>query len=201
MSGGGKGGSSTTSVEIPGWLEDPSKRAISRGEDIAQLDYMPYMGPDVAAFSPMQNAAFDNTNAAAGAFGMAQSAGTGLPQAQDFGGGVMGFSSYPAFEQTLADFEAAYPELAAQRDSFFGQPAQMMPQQQPQQGLLSSGRSNDNDRDRDYRSRGSSGGGAGYTSFRDMFDGGGPGTSGDKFKGGPISGRLNRAGVNPLSGR
>lgn len=201
MSGGGKGGSSTTSVEIPQWLEDPSKRAIARGEAIAQLDYMPYMGPDVAAFSPTQEAAFDNTNAAAGAFGMGQSAGTGMPQAQDFGGGVMGYSSYPVFEQTQLAFEQAYPELAAQRNSFFGQPAEMMPQMQPQQGLLSSGRSNDNDRDRSYRSRSSSGGGAGYTSIRDMFDGGGPGTSGEKFRGGPLSGTLNDAGVRPLRSR
>lgn len=215
MSGGGKGGSSTTSVKIPQWLEDPSKRAISRGEDIAQMDYMPHMGPDVAAFSPTQQAAFDNTNNAALSFGMGQSAGTGMPAAQDFGGGVMGHSSYPIYEQTVDAFEAAYPELAAQRNSFFGQPAQMMPQGGGQpQGLLSGG-SSGSTRDRNYRNRNrggsssdymrdnqmTSGSGGGFTSVRDMFDGGGAGSSGDTFKGGPLSGSLNNAGVRPLRSR
>ena len=44
-------------------------------------------------------------------------------------------------------------------------------------------------------------GGGGYTSIRDMFDGGGPGRSGSTFSGGPMSGRLNRAGINPASPR
>ena len=37
----------------------------------------------------------------------------------------------------------------------------------------------------------------GYTSFADMFDGGGPGTSGVNFEGGIFSNALNSMGVNP----
>jgi hypothetical protein len=37
----------------------------------------------------------------------------------------------------------------------------------------------------------------GYTSFADMFDGGGPGTSGVNFEGGIFSNTLNNMGVNP----
>ena len=36
-----------------------------------------------------------------------------------------------------------------------------------------------------------------YISLLDMFDGGGAGASGSEFKGGPISGLLNRIGVKP----
>ena len=38
----------------------------------------------------------------------------------------------------------------------------------------------------------------GYTSFSDMFDGGGAGKSGVNFEGGPFSKSLNKMGVNPL---
>ena len=41
------------------------------------------------------------------------------------------------------------------------------------------------------------GGGRGYTSFGDMFDGGGPGRSGPTFVGGPFSAGLNAMGVRP----
>jgi len=40
--------------------------------------------------------------------------------------------------------------------------------------------------------------GGGYTSLRDMVDGGGAGRSGDKFVGGLRSGLLNAIGVRPL---
>lgn len=119
MSGGGKGGSQSTKVEIPQWLEDPSKRAIQRGEDIAQIGYMPYMGPDVAAFSPTQEAAFNNTNAAANAFGMAGSSGTGMPAPTDFGG-VQGYSSYPVFQGAVDEWAGANPDQAARYNALFG---------------------------------------------------------------------------------
>ena len=41
----------------------------------------------------------------------------------------------------------------------------------------------------------------GYTSVRDMFDGGGPGRPGATFKGGALSGTANALGINPLAGR
>lgn len=41
------------------------------------------------------------------------------------------------------------------------------------------------------------GGGRGFTSFGDMFDGGGPGRSGSTFVGGPYSAGLNAMGVRP----
>ena len=44
------------------------------------------------------------------------------------------------------------------------------------------------------------GGIGGYTSIRDMFDGGGPGQSGSTFVGGPISRGLNAVGLRPMGG-
>lgn len=67
---GGKGGSQTTQVEIPKYLEDPIKQNIAQAQDMAKIGYIPQYGPDVAGFSPMQQAAFANTNQAAQAFGM-----------------------------------------------------------------------------------------------------------------------------------
>lgn len=44
--------------------------------------------------------------------------------------------------------------------------------------------------------------GGGFTSFRDMIDGGGAGRSGDRFEDGPLSGLLNALGKGGLhSGR
>lgn len=67
---GGKGGSQTTQVEIPKYLEDPIKQNIAQAQDMAKIGYIPQYGPDVAGFTPMQQAAFANTNQAAQAFGM-----------------------------------------------------------------------------------------------------------------------------------
>ena len=40
---------------------------------------------------------------------------------------------------------------------------------------------------------------SGYTGLRDMFDGGGAGTSGPTFQGGPLSGALNTVGLKPMA--
>ena len=61
MSGGGKGGSQTVKTELPKWLDTAAQNAVGRSQDIAEIGFMPYRGPDVAAFSPMQSAAFQNT--------------------------------------------------------------------------------------------------------------------------------------------
>lgn len=110
MSGGGKGGSQTqtSKVEIPKWLERPAKDNIARANEIARLGYVPYYGPDVAAFTPMQEAAFANTGAAANAFGMQGGMG-GMPEAQTFANGVRGYSSAPLFEESLSALQQNRP--------------------------------------------------------------------------------------------
>jgi len=103
MSGGGKGGSQSTSVQIPAWLESAAKQNLARADRVAQLGYTPYYGPDVAALTPMQQAAMQNTNQAALSFGMAApgDAMAGIPAAQTFAGGLQGYSSAPLYQQSV----------------------------------------------------------------------------------------------------
>jgi len=100
MSGGGKGGSQSTSVEIPGYIKEASKRNLAKADEISKLGYVPYMGPDVAAFTPAQTAGFQNTADAASAFGM--NAGMpSMPQPETFAGGFQGYSSFPMYDEAL----------------------------------------------------------------------------------------------------
>lgn len=107
---GGKGGSTTSSVQIPAWAEQAAQRNIQRADQLSQIGYVPYYGPDVAAFSPMQQASFASTNTAAQAFGLpsATSSLTGMPAPQNFGG-IQAYSSAPLYEQSLQQLQARRP--------------------------------------------------------------------------------------------
>jgi len=120
-----KGGSTSTSVEIPKYIEDAAKRNLNRAEGIAGLGYVPYYGADVAAFTPMQEAAFGSTNLAAGAFGMptvGASELTGMPEAETFAGGMRGYSSAPMYEQSLQELQARRPGQYEYMQGFFIDP-------------------------------------------------------------------------------
>jgi hypothetical protein len=108
MSSGGKGGSTSSSVQVPQWLEDASKQNLSRADQIAQIGYTPYFGADVAALTAPQNAAMGNTNSAAQAFGL-QGASGGMPAPQTFAGGVQGYSSAPMYQEAMAALQANNP--------------------------------------------------------------------------------------------
>jgi len=117
-------GSTESKVKIPEWLEDAAKSNLGQAQDVASIGYTPYYGPDVAAFNPMQEAAFQNTADASRAFGLSAptDAMAGMPQAQDFGGGVMGYSSQPLFQESVDRFRADRPAQASLMDSFFIDP-------------------------------------------------------------------------------
>lgn len=118
---GGKGGGQSTKTEIPAWAEAATKRNLARAEEVQKIGYMPYYGPDVAGFTPTQQAAMQNNLAAASAFGMAAPADAmaGMPQAQDFGGGISGYSSGNLFDQAVAEFEAREPAYAKEYNELF----------------------------------------------------------------------------------
>ena len=118
---GGKGGGQTTKTEIPAWAESATKRNLARAEEVQKIGYMPYYGPDIAGFTPTQQAAMQNNLAAASAFGMAAptDAMAGMPQAQDFGGGISGYSSGNLFDQAVAEFEAREPAYAKEYNELF----------------------------------------------------------------------------------
>lgn len=122
---GGKGGSTSSSVEIPAWLENAAIENINRARDVQSIGYTPYYGPEVAAFSPMQEQAMQATGSAAQAFGLAPQgfdAMAGMPQAQEFAGGLMGYSSAPLYEQSVQALRDKRPAQAAAIEGMFIDP-------------------------------------------------------------------------------
>lgn len=213
MSGGGKGGSSSTSVQVPAWLESAAQQNLARADRVAQLGYTPYYGPDVAAFSPMQMAAMQGTNQAASAFGLpGGDAMAGMPAPQTFAGGVQGYSSAPLYQQSVEALRANAPGQAAAMGQMFIDPmtgaqpgspfgsgfGTSIPAAPLTVAMLPRGGGRDNF----GMSAPSQPTGVGYTGFRDMFDGGGPGASGATFSGGGrMSGIANAAGISPVGRR
>lgn len=111
MAGGGKGGSQTTEVKIPEWLEAGARQNMARADQIAMIGPVIDRGPTVAAFTAPQQQAFQNTGNAAAAFGLAPQ-GADLryqPAPTTYAGGVQGYSSAPIYDGMVADFRAANP--------------------------------------------------------------------------------------------
>lgn len=119
---GGKGGSETSEVKIPQYIEDASKSNLALAEKLSNIGYVPYYGADVAAFNPMQQAAFQGTQQAASAFGMPTGEGQYMPQATQFAGGVQGYSSAPMFEQAQQNLAQYRPAQSNYMNSFFIDP-------------------------------------------------------------------------------
>jgi hypothetical protein len=156
---GGKGGSTTSQVEVPAWLENAAQTNLARADQLSTIGYTPYYGADVAALTPMQQASMQNTNQGASAFGMAAptDAMAGMPQAQTFAGGVQGYSSGGLYDQALSELQTRRPgQFAALNAPFinpytgappaapFGGGSLMPANQMISQGALSS-------QDRAYR--------------------------------------------------
>ena len=125
---GGKGGSTTSSVTIPEYIEAAAQRNLNKAERISQIGYTPYYGPDVAAFTPMQQAAFQGTAQTAGAFGLPggdmsqQDIMGGMPAPTTYAGGVQGYSAAPIYEESLQALGESRPGQKAYIDSFFIDP-------------------------------------------------------------------------------
>lgn len=206
--GGGKGGSTTTEVKIPEWLQSAAQGNIRRAEDVAALGNIPYYGPDVAAMTPMQTAAGQGINTAAGAFGLGTTdLSMGMPAPQTFAGGVQGYSSGNLYDQALRELQARAPgQYNAITGMFinpqtgatplsFGQNVPAIPQAAPAVPL-SYGGNEGSGRGLAFGAPAATSG-TGFTSLRDMFDGGGQGRSGSTFSGGPLSNAANKVGISP----
>lgn len=210
------GSSQSTSVKIPAWLEDAAKANIAKANEIAKIGYTPYYGPDIAAMTAPQLASMQGTNQAAMAFGVPTADfNSGMPQAQDYGG-MSAYSSGGLADQAFAELKerrpGQYDAIMAQFiNPFTGAPATGGPGAGGNPGgfpgfpgfpglpgfPFQPGQMPDRMGDRDFQSP-TGGGGGGFSGLRDMFDGGGAGASGPDFQGGPLSGSLNRMGVNPV---
>ena len=114
-----KGGEQSTEATLPKWQEQAYQQGLNMAKDVSQVGYVPYYGPDVAAFSPLQQASFQGTDLMAGAFGMPTTGGQAyMPQAETFAGGVQGYSSAPIYEQSKAALAAKAPAQAQYLASF-----------------------------------------------------------------------------------
>jgi len=124
---GGKGGSTSTSVEIPEYIEEAARRNLAKAEGISQIGYVPYFGPDVAAFTPFQQAGFQQTADVASAFGLGPQMSQadvmgGMPAPTEFAGGVRGYSAAPLYQQAVDELAAQRPAQAQYIESFFIDP-------------------------------------------------------------------------------
>ena len=124
---GGKGGSTTSEVTVPAYIENAAKANLAKADAISQVGFTPYYGADVAAFNPMQQAAFQNTADTASAFGMATPTSPtdimgnmGAPQT--YANGVTGYSSAPMFQDAVDTLGYFRPNQKALLDSFFVNP-------------------------------------------------------------------------------
>ena len=121
------GSSSTATQEMPQWLEEAARRNLNQADRISRIGYVPQSyGPTVAAFTPMQNAAFANTVNTANAFGLAAPTGAdvygGMPAPTDYGNGVLAYSAKPIYDNMVDEFRADRPAQASYIDSFFIDP-------------------------------------------------------------------------------
>lgn len=122
---GGKGGSQTSSVEIPQYIEDAARRNLAKADQIAQIGNVVNPGPTSAAFTPMQSSAFQNTADTANAFGMNAPVGEaniqrgGMDEAEQYANGVRGYSSTPIYDQSMEAFGVRDPGQQAFIDSMF----------------------------------------------------------------------------------
>jgi len=123
----GKGGSSTT-VEIPAYIEDAAKKNLTRADKISALGSVPLsFGPTAAAFTPMQTSAFTNTADQAMSFGLNAPTGDaaiygGMDAPTTYANGVSAYSAMPLYNNIMDEFAAARPGQKDYIDSFFIDP-------------------------------------------------------------------------------
>jgi hypothetical protein len=114
-----KGGSESKEATLPAWQEQAYQQGINLAKDVSQTGYVPYTGPEVAAFSPMQEAAFQSTDQMANAFGMQGTGGQQyMPQAEMFGDGVRGYSSIGLYDDAVQGLQQRAPAQANYIASF-----------------------------------------------------------------------------------
>lgn len=216
-------GSSEEKTELPEWVVGPAREMLQRSVDMGKAGYMPWTGPDVAALNRAERGAMDQNVAMANAFGMG-GVRPNIPKPTDFGGGMWGYSSMPLYEQNLATLQEQRPGQMDYYNSFFVDPVTGAEGQRMQQSnlptMIDEVRAREANGSRwgdslsgdgnmaqhsgmngDGRATVSNGGGllGGYSGIGDMFDGGGPGQSGDTF-GGALGGVSNALGKSPGGG-
>jgi len=198
------GSKSTVENKIPAYMEDAGKLAVEEAKKIKEMGYLPYFGPEVAAINPYEQAMAQNVGGMASAFGLAAPAAmdmSGVSTATS--GGVTGYTTAPAYFAALERLKETRPD----QYEFFAGLGRFDPitgaanpnyNSKPRNPLLAAAGLGSSSEGGGYNDSVSSamGTSTGYTSFGDMFDGGGPGQSGPEF-GGLFGGISNSLGITP----
>lgn len=205
-------GSSKTTQEnkIPEYLEEAGRLAVQQAQQAQQMGYIPYMGPEIAAVNPYEQAAAQNVGQMASAFGMAAPAGLDMGMPTTTQGGMTGYSSYPIYQGAMERLREQRPEqyefFANQTgfDPITGAATAYVPPTFDVGGAVGGGQmpasgGGGNDDGPSFApapTGGQSGSGklfGGFTSIKDMFDGGGAGASGPKYSSGKEKGPISKA--------
>ncbi len=101
-----KGGRESKDTTMPKFFETAIQQGVGMGTDLADAPFAVYRGPDVAAFSPLQNAAFQSTDQMSSAFGMPTTGGANYLPDPVQAGGAIGYSAAPVYDQAVANLEA-----------------------------------------------------------------------------------------------
>jgi len=105
---GGKGGSQTTATNFTPEMERGIADAINLARNSARA-YMPIQGATLAAKTGGMLAGDQGLNSSRAALGL-PGITSSLPEAKNYNG-VMGYSSYPMFQDEMARAEQNYPDL------------------------------------------------------------------------------------------
>ena len=123
--GGGSTTQETDSKTVnkpPKWFNDAAIKSLRVADEINQAGYVPYMGNQVAAFTPMQQAGMqgvaDWASAANGTPKM--DAMAGMPQATVDGSGVAGYESATGMMRNLEQIKERFPKQYNQLSRFGG---------------------------------------------------------------------------------
>jgi hypothetical protein len=118
------GGSSTTTQELPQWLEDAARQNLERAQYTSRIGYVPYYGNDVAGFTPMQQSAMQNSADAASAFGLSapSNAMSGLPPMTTDAAGFTGYSSGNLYDNAMQELAQRRPAQYSAMNAMFIDP-------------------------------------------------------------------------------
>lgn len=112
--GGGKGGSSTSTVEIDPRLEELGVTSGVGALRTAALPFRPNRGVQIADFTPQQKAAMQSASEASAALGLATAGPANMPMAEKNSMGIFGYDPSYLYDENVA--KSFTPEDIAARE-------------------------------------------------------------------------------------
>ena len=124
MSGGGGKTTTVQQASIPDWAVPYAKENLAKGSHVSEIGYTPNYGLDVAAFSPMQSMAMQNTANTAAAFGMAPQGfnAMGYMPLPEQANGFSGYRSGNLYDESVGQLAMRAPAQYAYQQSMFVDP-------------------------------------------------------------------------------